>query len=122
MENVIMTEKLESKSCFEVFVDDNFHYQDESERYKYGEYETYEAAVEACKQIVDGELLHVYQSSMSAADLYYSYTSFGEDPFIRPSQPKERFSAWNYARQRCDEICASGSIARAKNAPEGEDA
>ena len=107
-----MTEKLESKSCFEVFV----------ERYKYGEYETYEAAVEACKQIVDGELLHVYQSSMSAADLYYSYTSFGEDPFIRPSLPGERFSAWNYARQRCDEICANGSIARAKNAPEGEDA
>jgi hypothetical protein len=97
MENVIMTEKLESKSCFEVFVDDNFHYQDESERYKYGEYETYEAAVEVCKQIVDGELFHLYQSSMSA----------------------ERFSAWDYARQRCDEICANSSIKRIKATPEG---
>ena len=90
---------------FEVLVDDNFHYQDESERYKQGEYETYEEAVKVCKAIVDGELLHVYEEGTSAADLYNSYTSFGEDPFIRPSPEGQRFSAWEYARQRCEEIC-----------------
>jgi hypothetical protein len=95
----------ETKTRFEVYVDDNFHYQDESERYKYGEYDTYDEAVKVCKEIVDGELLHVYKKGISAAELYYSYTSFGEDPFIRPSAQGQRFSAWEYARQRCGEIC-----------------
>ena len=56
-------------------------------------------------KIVDGELLHVYKKGVSAAELYNSYTSFGEDPFIRPSPRSRRFSAWEYARQRCEEIC-----------------
>ena len=115
-----MTEK--SKTRFEVFVDDNFHYQDESERYKYGDYETYEKAVEVCKEIVDEELLHLYKSGKNAAELYCSYTSFGEDPFIRPSPPKERFSAWNYARQRCEELCANNSTVQVKIGPRGADA
>ncbi len=89
----------------EVLVDDNFHYQDEPERYKQGEYETYEEAVKVCKEIIDGELLHVYGEGTSATDLYDSYTSFGEDPFIRQSPGGQRFSAWEYARQRCEEIC-----------------
>lgn len=90
---------------YEVFVDDNFHYQDESERYKLGEYDSYEAAVEACKQIVDRELSHLHGNNATPAELYSSYTSFGEDPFIRPAPRKNRFSAWEYARQRCEEIC-----------------
>ena len=117
-----MTEKSKSTVRFEVFVDDNFHYQDESERYKYGEYETYEKAVEVCKEIVDGELLHLYEQEKSAAELYFSYTSFGEDPFIRPSPPRERFSAWNYAQQRCEEICANDSTVQVKMGPGGEGA
>ena len=114
-----MTEKSESKPRFAVFVDDNFHYQDESERYRLGEYETWEEAVAACRKLVDGSLLHLYKPGESAADLYFSYTSFGEDPFIRPSPRGERFSAWEYARQRCNEICANS---RGKMATEGEDA
>ncbi len=117
-----MTETSESKSHFEVLVDDNFHYQDESERYKHGEYDTYEAAVEACKQIVDGDLLHLYKQGESAAELYYSYTSFGEDPFIRPSPSGEMFSAWNYARQRSKEICANTAAVKVKIGPKGADA
>ena len=96
------------KTTFEVLVDDNFHYQDESERYKYGEYETYEEAVAVCRGIVDRELLHMYENGTSAADLYITYTSFGEDPFVRPAPRKGKFSAWEYARQRCAEI-ARGS-------------
>ena len=94
-----------NKIRFEVFVDDNFHYQDESERYKQGEYDTYEEAVKACKEIVGGELSHLNLNRLSAAELYSAFTSFGEDPFIRPTPEGERFSAWEYARQRCEEIC-----------------
>ena len=117
-----MTEKSASKTLFEVFVDDNFHYQDESERYKHGEYDTWEAAVAACKRLVDGELLHLYAPGDSALELYSSYTSFGEDPFIRPCPRGERFSAWEYARRRCDEICATGAGERDRMANEGTDA
>ena len=38
---------------YTVFVDDNFHYMDESERYKLGEFPDCASAVAACKQIVD---------------------------------------------------------------------
>ena len=38
---------------YKVFVDDNFHYMDESERYVSGEYESYDVVVTACKAIVD---------------------------------------------------------------------
>jgi hypothetical protein len=34
-----------------VFVDDNFHHMDESERYKLGEFSSCEEATEACKKI-----------------------------------------------------------------------
>jgi len=94
-----------SELRFEVYVDDNFHYQNESERYKHSEYQTYEEALKACKEIVDGELLHLHEKGVTAGDLYFSYTSFGEDPFIRPSPEDQRFSAWEYAKQRCEEIC-----------------
>ena len=94
-----MTEKSKAQVRYEVFVDDNFHYQDESERYKHGEYDTYEEAVEACKK-----LLHLHEKGQTASELYHSYTSFGEDPFIRPAPRDERFSAWEYARQRCEQI------------------
>ncbi|HEX4077749.1 MAG TPA: hypothetical protein VHX61_02590 [Rhizomicrobium sp.] len=37
---------------YTVFVDDNYHYMDASERYTLGEFETLKAAVDACKLIV----------------------------------------------------------------------
>jgi hypothetical protein len=90
---------------FKVFVDDNYHYQDESERYEQGEYESYEAAVAACKLIVDQYLAGAFKEGMNAAELYKSYVSFGEDPFVVPNPEGVLFSAWDYAKQRCLEIC-----------------
>ena len=90
---------------FKVFVDDNFHFMDESERYERGEYESYESAEAACKAIVNEYLTHTYKDGMSADDLYDSYVSFGEDPFIVPAPEESKFSAWVYAKQRCPEIC-----------------
>lgn len=39
-----------------VYVDDNFHYMDESERYCAGEFDALEEAIAKCKQIVDESL------------------------------------------------------------------
>jgi len=91
---------------YEVFVDDNFHYMDEDERYKLGEFDTEEEAVAACKEIVDKFLLFNYKPGMTAEELYSHYTDFGEDPFVRPGS----FSAWTYAKERCPEICRKEEV------------
>ena len=93
--------------AYTVLVDDNFEYTDEEKRYKLGEFETMEAAIEACKRIVDDFLVSAYTPGMSARALYANYTSFGEDPWISGVE-NVPFSAWNYAEQRCVEI--SGDI------------
>ncbi len=90
---------------YTVYVDDNFNYMDESERYKLGEFETAEAAVAAAKRIVDEYLASAYEPGMTPAELNHSYVCFGEDPFIVPQDPDSKFSAWDYARARCDELC-----------------
>ena len=77
---------------------------DESERYDKGEHATYEDAAAACKTIVDDYLVHTYKKGMTADELYESYIDFGEDPFIIPDDKSERFSAWNYAKRRCQEL------------------
>jgi hypothetical protein len=86
---------------FTVIIADNFHYMDESEHHKHGEYETYEAAVTACKAIVDRVIADSYKKGMSADDLYQSYMMFGDDPFIVPTPKGAHFSAWEYAKQNC---------------------
>ena len=86
-----------------VFVDDNFHYMDEDERYKKSDYDTFEAAVQACQKIVDDFLKGQYKPGMSSEELFDQYTNFGEDPFIRG--PRTDFSAWGYASQRCRALC-----------------
>lgn len=94
--------------AFKVYVDDNFHYQDESARYELDEYGSYEAAVAACKSIVDRYLTAAYKEGMSAAELYESYLSFGEDPFVVPEPENASFSSWEYAKIRCSEIGGAG--------------
>ena len=90
---------------YTVYVDDNFHYMDESERYKLGEFATAEAAVAAAKKVVDEYLASAYQPGMSAEELSRSYLLFGEDPYIVPRGPGSDFSARDYARERCRELC-----------------
>lgn len=92
---------------YEVYVDDNFHFMDEDERYKLGDFNSCEEAVAACKKIVDEFLELGYKPGMSARELFVGYRDFGEDPFIQSEDPICRFSAWDYARIRCEEICAA---------------
>ena len=86
---------------YTLYVDDNFHYMDESERYTYGEFDTREEAVAAAKKIIDEFLDPVYEPWMTAKEMYEGYVMFGEDPFIVPDDPADHFSAWGYAKERC---------------------
>ena len=93
---------------YTVRVDDNYHYMDSSERYTYGEFQTYEEALAACRSIVDQFLESSYQPGATADWLYAQYTSFGDDPFILGDEPDgRRFSAWTYAKERCAAICGA---------------
>ena len=102
---------------FKVIVADNFHYMDEGENYEHGTFASLELAIEAAKRIVDEYLTSAYTSEMSAAELYHSYVNFGEDPYIVTEQSTGvLFSAWTYARERCDIMCPSD-----KKAADNED-
>ena len=96
-----------SVDSYEVFVDDNFHYMDEDERYSSGVFQTYSEALRHAKQVVDKSLRDLLETGKSADDLMASYVLFGQDPWIRPTpQGTERFSARAYAPQRAHEIVA----------------
>jgi hypothetical protein len=92
---------------YNVFVDDNYHHGDEDARYRLGEFETIDAAVEACRKIVDRCLEEDYQPDMTAEALWSRYTMFGDDPYIVGEDPLP-FSAWDYARTRAADICGGG--------------
>ena len=90
---------------YEVYVDDNFHYMDESERYKLGDFETCEEATTACMKIVDEFLEREYKKGISFKELNELYIVFGEDPFIINPDKECQFSAWTYAKKRSAELC-----------------
>jgi hypothetical protein len=90
---------------YKIAVDDNFHYMDENERSTLGEFETAASALSEAKALVDADLNSLYRPGMTAAELYDLFTSFGSDPFIVSEDQSCHFSAWSYAKQRCQEIC-----------------
>jgi hypothetical protein len=93
-------------SKYLVYVDDNFHSGDESERYRLGEFETREEALAACKQKVDEYFERIERGKYSFKELWEGYMLYGEDPFISNDDDIERFSAWQYAKHRCLEYAA----------------
>jgi hypothetical protein len=95
---------------YKVLVDDNFHYIDESERYTHGQFDTLEAAIAACKRIVDASLDEEFRPGITAERLLSRYTSFGLDPFVVGADVGSvPFSAWEYAKARCPEIVQAKS-------------
>ena len=92
---------------YTVYIDDNFQYMDENARIKYGVYESLEEASRVCRAIVDACLTRSHEPGMSARQLYEGYVAAGDDPFI--VGPGASFSAWTYARQRCEALCG-GSV------------
>ncbi|HZS08036.1 MAG TPA: hypothetical protein VFD58_24590 [Blastocatellia bacterium] len=96
------------KSKYQVFVDDNSHYMDESERYTAGVFDDCESAVRKCIEIVESSLMNEYKRGMGAKELVERYKSFGDDPWISGPDAECRFSAWEYAERRAKEICTRG--------------
>jgi hypothetical protein len=93
---------------FTVIVSDNFHDMDAGESYKLGPFETLESAVDASKGVVDDYLTHAYRPAMTATALYESYVTYGENPYIVSSGVEGvPFSAWDYAKERCEVLCAT---------------
>ena len=93
---------------YRVLTGDNFHsYDDDEGSDDSGTYSTQEEAIEAAKLIVDKSLRWERKQSKNPADpneLYDRYMDFGDDPVIRPGT-EPHFSAWEYAKSRCPEIC-----------------
>jgi hypothetical protein len=91
---------------FTVRIRENSHYMDDSETYDHRTFATYAEAEAACRRIVDEYLAGAWKQGMSADDLFRSYTMFGEDPAIdAPGPDGKHFSAWDYAQQKCRELC-----------------
>jgi len=67
----------ESALPFVVRVGDNFHYQDDSHDYEQGRYPTAEAALAACRSIVDRFLFDAVQPGMTPEALFDQYRSCG---------------------------------------------
>jgi len=89
---------------FQVFVDDNFHYMDEGYRYKAGEYDTLEEAIDICKSITESSMNDAYRPGINAKDLIESYRCFGEDPWIWTGKPGVCFSAWTYVENEAQDF------------------
>ncbi len=92
------------KKTYAVYVDDNSHHGDKSERYKLGDFRTCEEAVKACKKIVDEFFEKAKPGESSYKELWSGYMMYGEDPFIVCDDEGCGFSAWDYARQKCKEL------------------
>jgi hypothetical protein len=89
---------------YKIVVHENSHYMDKGESFELPQlYDDCESAITACMRIVDDFLLGGYRAGMTAEELWAQYTTFGEDPAIFPAGCA--FSAWDYARGRCRELC-----------------
>lgn len=87
-----------ARKKYVVMVDDNFHYMDKDERYKYGEYDTVEEAINECMNIIESSI--VYVEGATADELFSTYCMFGEEPYII-SDEEVHFNARDYAREYC---------------------
>ncbi|SFN44782.1 hypothetical protein SAMN05660284_01512 [Formivibrio citricus] len=98
---------------YKLMVNDNYHYMDKDECYCDGTYASAEEALAKARKIVDDFLADSYAPGMTAGALFFQYKSFGEAPWLAQTgdDPHVKFSAWEYAKQRCTELCGS-------NAPE----
>jgi hypothetical protein len=94
---------------YRVLIDDNFHGMDTSHRWVLGGFDTYAEAFAVCKEIVDRFLRHEYVPGMPASALYLRYMILGRNPCLVEgadgAEAQPGFSAWDYARARCAELC-----------------
>ena len=100
------------------FTDDNFHFIDESERSSGGGFDTFEEALARAKELVDKSLRWERwqcENQNDPEELYDRYMDFGDDPFIKLCPKGAHFSAWEYAKTRCKEICEEPLFERVRS-------
>jgi len=78
---------------YKVFVDDNYHYMDEGERYAVASYNSLTEAIEKCKEITIRSLESFFEKGISPENLKAQWALFGEDPFITGGDGAVPFSA-----------------------------
>ena len=78
---------------YKVYVDDNYHYMDESERYAVGSYDSLKEALEKCKEITIKNLVNLFEKGITPEKLHAQWLMFGEDPFIVGGDGAVPFSA-----------------------------
>lgn len=96
---------------FDIFIDDNFHYMDESERIHRGSFDTFEEALAEARRIVETSVRSSYRPGMSFNELWEQYKTFGDDPFISSGG----FSAWSYAAEVVRNLVAAQTTERLKS-------
>jgi hypothetical protein len=106
-----MESPVEPGYSYTVMTSDNFHHMDPegNEPYKLADFDSCEAALSACRRVVDEFLLSTYKVGMTAQELRWLYRAFGDDAFIISEDRQCRFAAWEYAERRCVEICRPDS-------------
>ena len=93
---------------YKVFVDDNYHYMDTSERYSVGSYDSLEEAVNKCKEITIKSLKDYYEKGISPETLSAQWAMFGEDPYVFGGDVAVPFSARKFiSTELCKEIIDS---------------
>ena len=78
---------------YKVYIDDNYHYMDESERYAVGSYHSMEEAIEKCKEITIRSLEDLFEEGITPEKLSAQWSMFGDDPFIIGGDGSVPFSA-----------------------------
>ena len=78
---------------YKIYVDDNYHYMDESDRYVADSYSSLEEAVERCKELTIKSLEDLYEDGITPENLSAQWAMFGEDPFVRGGDGSVPFSA-----------------------------
>lgn len=102
---------------FAVRVADNFHYMDDDETYTHSEHATWREAVKVAQGIVDRSIAEHSKPGITADELYGLYVSFGDDPYIVPEPEGSHFSAWDYAKQRCQILAKPQAALAVEPAP-----
>ncbi|MDX2419159.1 MAG: hypothetical protein QNK19_16995 [Xanthomonadales bacterium] len=93
---------------YKVYVDDNYHYMDESERIAVGSYNSLEEALEKCKEITIRSLEDLFEKDITPDKLHTQWLMFGEDPFIVGGDGPVPFSARKFiTTELCEVIIES---------------
>ena len=100
---------------YKIYVDDNYHYMDKSERYSVGSYDSLEEAVNKCKEITIKSLKGFYEKGITPETLSAQWAMFGEDPYVFGGDGTIPFSARKFiSTELCKEIIDSIESAIAK--------